>query len=356
MNDWSAVDDEAVLAGRGDWLEAEHLSALAEHPLDCLDTEYPHYVHAVEGPGDFDAPSVHHPVFYGCFDWHSAVHSHWCLVRQRRLFEDHPDADAIVERLSERFTPEAVAGEVAHFETNETFERPYGWAWFLRLAAELALWDDDRADGWRETLRPLEECLVELVEAEFLTQDRAFRVGTHGNSAFALAAVVDYARVVDDASLEADATALARDRYLDDRDYPVGYEPLGWDFLSPGLTEADLMRRVLDAGAFGDWLDGFLPDATAPPSATVLEPVEVDADGGVALHLVGLNLSRAWCLAGLADVLDGHRYVEPFERSAEAHARAGLADAFTEDYAGAHWLSSFVLYLLTRQAGGIAPD
>lgn len=355
MADWEAFDAEALLAGRGDWLDPAQLAALAAHPLACIETEYPHFVHSREGPDDLEPPAERHPVFYGCFDWHSAVHSHWCLVRQLRLYDDHPEAQAIAEALSGRFTPEAVEGEVAYFDEHETFERPYGWAWLLRLAAELALWDDDRGHDWRAALGPLEDRIVGLVETEFLTQDRPLRVGTHGNSAYALAAVVDYARVVDAEELEAAATATARAFYLDDRDYPVGYEPLSWDTVSPGLTEADLMRRVLDAGRFANWLDGFLPDATSPPAAAVLDPIDIDATEGLEFHYVGLNLSRAWCLVGIADALGDHRYVEPFKRSAVRHARRGLRDAFTDDYAGAHWLSTFVLYLLTRNAGGIAP-
>lgn len=354
MADWEAFDDEALLAGRGDWLDPAQLAALAAHPLACIDTEYPHFVHSSEGPEDHEPPAERHPVFYGCFDWHSAVHSHWCLLRQRRLFAAHPEADAIDERLAERFTPEAVAAEVAFFESNETFERPYGWGWFLRLIAELSLWDDDRGAAWRETLRPLEERIVTLVETEFLTMDRPHRVGTHGNSAFALAGVLDYARVTEHGDLEAAVTRTARAFYLDDRDYPVGYEPLGWDFLSPGLAEADLMRRVLDPDRFADWFDGFWP-TEAPSPDGVLEPVAVDPSDGAALHLVGLNLSRAWCLAGLAETLAPHQKGGTFRRSAVRHAERGLAEAFTDDYAGAHWLSSFVLYLLTRNAGGIAP-
>lgn len=353
MDSFDAIDAEAIVSGVGDWIGTDLVAELARHPLDCIDTEYPHYVGSVEGPDALEPPATDHPVFYGCFDWHSAVHSHWCLVRQLRLFADHPRADEIETRLSSRFTPEAVEGEVAYLDSNPTFERPYGWAWLLRLAAELAGWSDDRADRWREILQPLESRVVDLVEAEFPTQERPFRVGTHGNSAFALSWVLDYARVASNAALEAAVLDTARSFYLDDRDYPVGYEPLGWDFLSPGLVEADLMRRVLDGGAFADWLESFLPDVTAQPA--VLDPVTVDSDDGVALHLVGLNLSRAWCLADLAVALDAHPYVEPFERSAVRHARRGLEAAFTDDYAGAHWLSSFALYLLTRNATGPVP-
>jgi hypothetical protein len=352
------VDAATALAGRGDWIGPDVLETLSEHPLDCIDTEYPHYVHAVEDTGDITPPSDQHPVFYGCFDWHSAVHSHWCLVRQLRLFEDHPRETEIVESIDGRLTEEGIAGELDYFEDNEGFEKPYGWTWLLRLAAELHRWDDPRADEWRETLRPLEDRIATLVESEFLPQERPFRVGTHGNSAFALAGVLDYARVVGADDLAAATCETAERFYADDRHAPVAYEPLGWDFLSPSLTEAALMARVYDRERFGDWFDDFLPAVTDPPHDAVLDPIPVDegSDGGIELHLVGLNLAKAWCLAELADRLDDHPDADALAESATRHATAGLDGAFTDDYAGSHWLSSFALYLLTRTAGGIAPS
>ena len=225
----------------------------------------------------------------------------------------------------------------------------------MRLVAELHLWENDRADEWRDTLKPLEDRIVELVECELLTQERPFRVGTHGNSAFALQCVLDYARVTANDGLESATLETSRRFFAVDRDYPVEYEPLGWDFLSPALTEADLLRRVLDPAAFAEWLDGFLPDVTEPPYDAVLEPTAFDSEEGVALHYVGLNVSKAWCLAEIAATLDDHPYTEVFERSAARHAEHGIERAFDEDYAGTHWLSSFVLYLLTRNAGAIDP-
>jgi len=349
MNEFSPPDDGALIAGRADWIDADAAARLTAHPLDGVDTEYPHATGAIDGPGDVTPPRERHPVFYGCFDWHSAVHSHWCLVRALRLFPEHPDRDKIVAGIDDRLTSERVAGEVAWFDDRETFERPYGWAWLLALAAELDGWDDPRAVRWSDALRPLEERVRALVRERFLPMERPQRVGTHGNSAFALSLILDYARTVGDHALESDIVETALDCYRDDADAPIGYEPLGWDFLSPALTEADLMRRVLDSGAFADWFDAFLPEVDALPA-----PVSVaDGEGGVALHLIGLNVSRAWMLAGVADALPTGPRREGIRATSIAHARRGVDEAFTDDYAGSHWLSSFVCYLLTRNEGGI---
>ncbi|MFC5367697.1 DUF2891 domain-containing protein [Salinirubrum litoreum] len=378
MSPFASTAASQLLAGDADWLTPAQVRELTHHPQTSVGTEYPHYVGAVESPDGPPRPTDQHPVFYGCFDWHSAVHSHWTLVRLLRLAESRlasADADeqtarsptAIRDGIDARLSEEAVAAEVAYLDENPTFERPYGWGWLLRLCAELHLWDDPAADAWRATLRPLEDRVVDLVADDFLDQSRAFRVGTHGNSAFALTCVLDYARVVGDDGLESAVCDTARRFYADDTDAPVEYEPLGWDFVSPALTEADLFRRVLDSRAFADWFGDFLPDLSTDGTAAhegFLDPVAVDDEGGgVELHFVGLNCTRAWCLAGIADTLgdlDGPTPGVPgtdrLRECAERHARQGVAAAFTEDYAGAHWLSSFVCYLLTRNAGGIAPE
>ena len=349
------VSVDRALSGRADWFTNDTWERLAEHPLDGLEAEYPHHGGPVEGPEDGVRPAEDHPVFYGCYDWHSAVHSHWSLIRQLRLADDHPVESAVVESIDGRLTAENVAGELAYFEDNPGFEKPYGWAWLLRLAAELRLWDDPRADRWGDALAPLETHIADAVAEQFLPDDRPFRVGTHHNSAFSLSAVLDYARVVGDDDLAASAAATAREFYTEDEGAPVAYEPLGWDFLSPTLAEANLMRRVLDAEALTDWAGAFLPGLEELRASGLLDPVEVAPDeDGIALHLVGLNVSKAWSLAALSEVLDGER-ATPFGESAESHLTAGVEMAFTDEYAGSHWLSSYVLYLLTRTEKGIAP-
>ena len=122
----ATVDAENALAGTVTGLGADALERLAHHPLDSIEQEYPHHGGAVDGPEDTVRPREEHPVFFGCYDWHSAVHSHWALIRQLRLFEDHPDEESITERIDARLTTENVAGEVAYFEENPGFEQPYG--------------------------------------------------------------------------------------------------------------------------------------------------------------------------------------------------------------------------------------
>ena len=61
------------------------------------------------------------------------------------------------------------------------FERPYGLAWLLTLAAELR----------SEVLRPLEDAVLERFSAWLEKLPYPVRSGEHSNTAFALGMVLD---------------------------------------------------------------------------------------------------------------------------------------------------------------------
>ncbi len=355
MDAFAGVTSTQLIDGTGEWLTAAQCSALSTQQLGCLDTAFPHAARTVEGPDDTMDPREDHPVFYGCYDWHSAVHSHWSLVRLLRVCETHPDRTRIIDDIDERLTTDNVETERAYVADNPRFERPYGWAWLLRLVAELELWDSSVADRWHELLGPFADDIVDRIVSAYYPIERPIRVGTHGNTAFALTAFLDYARVVGDEGLAKATEAQARRCFLDDDRAPIQYEPLGWDFLSPALVEADLMRRVLPPDQFQEWAVDFLTEFPTAIEAGAFAPAEPADTSGMALHLVGLNLSRAWCLADIADALTDRTLASSFADAARAHSETGVSGAFTDAYAGSHWLSSFVVYLLTRHRGGIDP-
>ncbi len=346
------VDD--LLSGKPDWIDSKMAEKLADLPLDCIEKEFPHFVYSVSDHDYFTTPKEQHPIFYGCFDWHSAVHSHWSLIRQLRLLDDHPLKNEIIEKLDKQFTEEKAEKEKLYFDENRDFEKPYGWAWFMRLMVELELWDDEQANRWKRNLKPLENKLLELIQSRFLEQEHPLRVGTHGNSAFALQAFWDHAVIMENQKLKAKVEKKSREFFMNDTSAPIDYEPVGWDFLSPSLVEADLMHRVLDQEEFLDWLNGFLPEL--PSDHPILEPFKVELDELMKFHLVGLNLSKAWCLSSISRALpEEHRYKDIFLESAGNHAVQGLKQTFSRDYRGSHWLTSFALYLFTLEEDGIDP-
>lgn len=333
--------------------DREQVAVLAELALSCIERPYPYKPgHVLPDKETLREPRVVHPVFYGCFDWHSAVHGHWTLVRLLRLYPDHPLAARIRAALDRQLDAKAFRTEAAYFDEEHTrsFERPYGWAWLLQLAAELERFADD-PDGarWRRAIRPLEQAIVARYQDYLPKLSWPIRTGVHPNTAFALALAHDYARLVGNERLEQLVASRARDYYGQDEDCPVAYEPSGEDFFSPCLLEADLMRRILDEKAFRGWVDAFLPGLRKGQLGGLAEPVTVsDPSDPKIVHLDGLNLVRAWTLAGIASALEASGAGRTAaERAARAHTAAGLARVASGHYEGEHWLASFATYLTT---------
>ncbi len=341
-------DIESIISGRKDWMDKELLSKLAQAPLNCIEKEFPHFVYSIKSVDSFERPREQHPIFYGCFDWHSSVHSHWSLVRQVRLFDKHPLKNEIIERLEQNFSKEKAEEELHHLKKNEDFEKPYGWAWFMSLMAELNLWNSELSQKWENDLSPIENKLLDLIETRFLKQERPLRVGTHKNSAFALERILDYSKIKGNKNMENKVKDKSLEFFLEDREAPIEYEPIGWDFLSPALVEAHLMQKILDKNEFLEWFDRFLPELNND-DVPIFEPIEVQLDELMKFHLVGLNISRSWCLSDIGRALPedvDHRSL--FIESAKKHAEEGLKNAFVKDYGGSHWLLSYALYLFTR--------
>ena len=338
-------------------LTAELAVDLARLPMRCIPREYPNAPGLLlEGPEDLREPHEIHPAFFGCLDWHSSVHGHWMLVRLLQQFDLPTDAE-VRSLLDRQLTKENLLTEAAYFRQRPSFERMYGWAWFLKLVEELhrlkpqATSDRPHHPDWRDNLRPLEEIVVQAYLDFLPRQTYPIRVGTHGNTAFGLAFALDYARTVGNAQLETLICETALRYYLADPPAPVAFEPGGNDFFSPSLMEADLMRRVLPCRGrpqprsggtlpdFRDWFRAFLPDLSPFCTPAIVS----DRSDGQLSHLDGLNLSRAWCLKSIGEALEDAELMD----LAALHAEAGFAHIATGDYMGEHWLASFAVYLLT---------
>ena len=338
-------------------LDAALASRFAQVALDNVVREFPNKLdHLMTGEADVERPAALHPVFYGSYDWHSSVHMHWTLVRLLTLFPTLPESDAIVARLDAHFTDERIAGECDYLArpAAASFERPYGWAWLLKLCEALALAarDDSRALVWRDRMRPLADAFVQRALAYLPRAAWPSRAGTHANSAFALLLMLDYAVAVHDHALRDAIVAKALAWFGDDRAYPVTYETSSEDFLSNGLQEAALMRRVLRIGTadggsearFHQWWDAFVPDSTALVHwLTPLQPG--DRSDARLTHIDGLNLSRAWCWSHLEDLMpDAIR--TSVQLAIHAHRTESLPQAAQGHYVGTHWLASFALLAL----------
>lgn len=336
-------------------IDAATAGRFANLALTCVHKEYPNKIaHVLNSDADVKPPRELTPAFYGCYDWHSAVHGHWLLARLARLYPDAPFAAKAGEALEKSLTPANVAAEARYLEGagRATFERPYGFAWLMQLSAELKEWDDPRAKRWAETLDPLVKAAAGRLTAWLPKLSHPIRTGEHNQTAFSLGLLLDWARGTGNREALALFEKRARELYMKDKVCPLEYEPGGEDFLSPCLAEADLMRRLLPPEVYAGWLASFLPqlgteDWLLPAEAT-------DRSDGKLAHLDGLNLSRAWMLEGIASGLPaGDPRLRALRSAANAHRRDGLEAVTGEHYEGGHWLGSFATYLVTGR--GLAP-
>ena len=273
------------------------------------------------------------------------------LVRLLHQFPDLPEKKAIRDVLAEHLTAKNLQAEADYFDrpNTQSFERTYGWAWLLKLAEELHVWDAADAREWSKNLKPLTDKIVARYLAYFPKQTYPIRSGVHPNTAFGLAFAHDYARAVGHKKLRDLLEKRSHDYYGKDVDAPAKWEPDGADFFSPSLMEADLMRRLLRPSRFQPWFHRFLPGIAKGEPKTLLQPATVtDRTDPQIVHLDGLNLSRAWCMRGIASSLaadDPARKV--LADSARRHADAALRHVASGDYAGEHWLASFAVYMLS---------
>jgi hypothetical protein len=335
-------------------LTREQASNFARLALKGLGREYPNKPeHVMAGPADVKGPRALHPAFFGSYDWHSSVHGHWMLARLLRLFPDLPEAVQIRGVLAEHLTAENLAEEAAYFARKEStpFERPYGWAWLLKLVEEFQGWDDPDARRWSQALRPLADAVVARYLEFFPKQTYPIRTGVHPNTAFGFAFAHDYARAVGDRRLSELVEGRARAYFGGDADAPAKWEPSGADFFSPCLVEADLMRRVLPPDEFRAWFARFLPGAARGEPESLFTPATVtDRTDPQLVHLDGLNLSRAWCMRSIAAALPAAEAARTaLATAADRHAASALGHVASGDYAGEHWLASFAVYLLTTR-------
>jgi hypothetical protein len=304
-------------------------SGFARLALKAIQQEYPNKLdHVMNGPAEVREPHALHPAFFGSFDWHSSVHGHWMLARLLERFPDLPEAKEIRATLDRHLSAANIAVEVAYLEqaNRASFERTYGWAWLLQLEKELKGWNDPDAARWAANLQPLADALA-----------------------------LDYARAVGRKDLEDLLVERSRTYFAADSAYPAQWEPDGDDFLSPSLIEADLMRRVLPPAEFTRWFHAFLPSIAHGEPRSLLEPAVVgDRTDPKLVHLDGLNLSRAWCMRGIASALPADDPDRPILLNAAArHANATLPYIASGNYEGEHWLASFAVYMFTE--GGAEP-
>ncbi|PZD76915.1 DUF2891 domain-containing protein [Mesonia sp. K7] len=343
------ADVEAVV------LSLEEASRLAKTPFSCIEKEYPNKLGQVlNSEDDLKTPKELHPVFYGCYDWHSSVHGYWSLVSLLKQFPNMENAQAIKEKLIEKFTKENIQKEVAYFdmENNGNFERTYGWAWYLKLVTEIHHWDDAAAKTLEANLQPLTDRIVENYHQFLPKLNYPIRVGEHENTAFGLTFAYDYALALENEKLKNLISTRAKNYYLADDNCPIGWEPNGFDFLSPCLAEIGLMHRILEEHTFLLWMKDFMPQILE--TDFTLEAKEVtDRTDAKLVHIDGLNFSRA---ATLFELANKYKKLEHLRKLGDQHVAYSFKNLKNDSYEGGHWLTTFAIYALNERAKHILKE
>ena len=230
-------------------------------------------------------------------------------------------------------------------EGRGSFERPYGLAWLLQLAAELHEFDDPDARQWSAALQPLEQAVTARIASWMPKMEHPVRTGEHNNTAFSIGLMLDYARITDNTEFGKLVESRARDYYLKDKACPLNYEPSGEDFLSPCLAEADVMRRLLPADEFARWFTAFLPRVDLEPTRVTDPDRRQTVSSRRPQPEPRLDAGRH----RLTGCRAADRRRAPLTALADQLAQAGLDSIKSEHYEGGHWLGSFAVYLVSHR-------
>ena len=333
-------------------LDEKLAKELVSLSVKCVDQKYPYKIGYRFIDENWLKPHYEiTPSFYGCWDWHSAVHGHWAMVKILKDFPEISNREIILSKLDKNLSKENLNKEYEFFKQKfaNGFERTYGWAWLMKLYSELLSWDYEKAQIWAINMKPLVDLLSERTILFLDKLSKPLRPGTHANTAFSFSLMIEYAQIADDKALFNKIKDFSIKNFLGDINCPVKYEPSGTDFISPCLAEAGLMSLLLNNSEFNKWLYKFLPSFDKRNFGSIINPPEVldPKDPGIG-HLIGLMFHRAWTLKDIAEKLDSKTDKKLFQSIAKKHSKKGYDIMFESGYGGEHWLATFAIYNFSK--------
>ncbi|WP_263381422.1 DUF2891 domain-containing protein [Granulicella arctica] len=335
----------------------EQASTLAAWPLPCMDHPQPSpegglYLWQYDAKPRLEENYDKTHAFYSCYDWHSAVNSSWTIVALLKDFPELPLAKLLHEKITDHLGEQNITGEVAFFKDAKGFEKPYGYAWLLKLYAEIKTWNDPAAAKLMANLQPLVDLFSGKLVEFFDHLPYASRTGVHPNTALSMTLVLDYTSVVADPKLQDAVLRNATRLFAKDERCPTWFEPGGTELLSPCLAEAQLMSHTMDRAAYAQWLSRFLSVVYSADFQPLIKPVEISAlqspeELAGKSHLIGLAFHRAFAMTSIADALpQNDPRAEVFRALSAREAASGFSVLTDAGYMGSHWLGTYaVLYL-----------
>ena len=306
---------------------------------------------------DLELPRRRFPAFYGSFDWHSCVHSHWTLVRllKDNVLADTPELEEqAAAQLSRTFAPDLMAAEARSWKEKvpQWEEKPYGWTWELALDEELAHLAElagnphaEEAEDWRAALSPLTEEMHRRVADWIAHLSLPARTGLHSDTAWSLAMAADYAEATQDQELLESVRTAAIRLFAHDVAAPLAYEPEADTCTSAILNEAALMARVLSGEAYLSWMKDYMPALFSESFSSPLIqdlPGKWDGTGYLEVHTVALPTSRALAARDAASALPAGAARDRFAAEATRWLVQGVQDVELSGYLADHWVGSFV--------------
>jgi hypothetical protein len=307
--------------------------------------------------------------FFGCTDWHSAVGSTWMLVSLLKQDPTITLGSDIKDLTTNHFKKPNMDGEYAFFNDLKgpaaNFEKPYGYAWLLKLDGEAKSWNTEDGKKLATALAPLAKWMSERYVFYLYNLKYPYRTGNESNTAWSMGLALDYANLAEDETLKTAIHANTLRLFQKDTKCPTALEPASGDLISACLTEAALVGRVMEQKAYLKWLDDFLPSVYSDAFQIYNKEVDIShisssgLDREVQLtlksHLIGLNFQRATELLTIAYALpkDDPR-VAAFRGISAINAKRGYEKIGTAGYEGQHWLPTFAL-LYENESKGPAP-
>jgi hypothetical protein len=344
-----AVSDE----GRHEALRgvAKCVLSQIERPYPCAERQ------TLTCAEDLELPRLRFPAFYGSFDWHSCVHSHWTLVRMLKdnVLAGAPELEEqAAAQLSRTFAPDLMEAEARSWKEKvpQWEEKPYGWTWELALDEELGQLATaegnpyaEKAKAWRTALSPLTKEMHRRVCDWIAHLSLPARTGMHSDTAWSLAMAADCAEATEDQELLESVCMAAARLFGNDVEAPLAYEPEADTFTSAILNEAALMARVLPGEAYLSWMKGYMPalfsESFSSPLLADL-PGKWDGTGYLEVHTVALPTSRALAARDAAAALPAGTARDRLSQEASRWLVQGIQDVELSGYLADHWVGSFV--------------
>ena len=283
-------------------------------------------------------------IFHGCYDWHSACHGVFALLALTRLLDDPSYAEIADAEL----TADNVAHELSILESgsfpefnNPTGydELPYGYSWFLTLAAERELGGRDDLSSMANLIA---DGLQEYVNAPGRGTPDDICVNFHDNISWAVFNLWSHATARGDADLADWAEDYTRTEILDqEARCPVSQANENRrEFFPQSLLRAMAIVTVLPTAERDLWIAEHLP--------MDLEVVPIDADelAGAGAHLAGLNFARAWGLWALYRATNARHFRDLYLDHVEASMEMPGSWDLTSSYSNSHWIAQFGVYAI----------